>query len=329
MAFIYFLFFRSPSFKIFQFSFFLFFSFFFCNMKHLGVLGPPCTTHRCALPRVYRSCGSNFFVDCCVSLYNNSAIRPSSSTSLFSPTQNSLLKKYLRHPSSAIRFTVQCHHSLLCLKTSIHYVPTDAQHKDIARGVIGSSSFVKVSVSLKWSDWVSRCLFRRTLDYFPYLTFSARGVCVCVCVCVELNKKLANDGKIEFVVRLDLVFLFRHVGSKFRSWRYYTYACLYVLDSYVFLSPSNCTHIQFMAVARFFWFRLPLHIFPSVSLFRCALYTAAAVVIKKTLLKAAQRIPWRAIQHRTQEPAGSVRGRLCWNEGVMMRSLVGGWKSYS
>jgi hypothetical protein len=42
------------------------FSFYFCNMKHLGVLGPPHTTHRCALPRVHRSGGSNFSVDCCV-----------------------------------------------------------------------------------------------------------------------------------------------------------------------------------------------------------------------------------------------------------------------
>lgn len=100
-------------------------------------------------------------------------------------------------------------------------------------------------------------------------------------------------------------------------------------------SPSNCTRIRFMA-ARFFYsgcrctfFRALRFSFFFFFSLHAILPPARRWVIKnkKTLLKAAQRIPWRAIQHHART-AGSVRGRLCWNEGVM-RSLVGGWKAGS
>jgi hypothetical protein len=148
-------------------------------MKHLGVLGPPYTTHRCALPRVHWSGGSNFSVDCCVvSLLQQLGDPPLFfCTSLF-PTQNSLKNIYVIHH----RFTVQCHHSLLCLKTIVcssnrriaqgHCAwCIGQQQQQLCKGV-GITQMIGLGFTLPFSY--------TNVGLFPLFDiFCSRCVCVC------------------------------------------------------------------------------------------------------------------------------------------------------
>jgi hypothetical protein len=110
--------------------------------------------------------------------YNNSAIRPSSSVRVFS--QLKILSKniYVIHH----RFTVQCHHSLLCLKTIVcssnrriaqgHCAwCIGQQQQQLCKGV-GITQMIRLGFTLPFS-WTN-------VGLFPLFDiFCSRCVCVC------------------------------------------------------------------------------------------------------------------------------------------------------